>query len=56
MKSIAGFLAELLLIFEDFKFWLKRRKQCKYERKHGLPKTFEKNKVINLAATSRLKL
>lgn len=39
MKSIAGFLAELLLIFEDFKFWLKRRKQCKYERKHGLPKT-----------------
>ncbi|WP_163514645.1 type II secretion system protein GspG [Gelidibacter japonicus] len=39
MESIAGLLAELLLIFEDFKFWLKRRRQRKYERKHGLSKT-----------------
>ncbi len=38
MESIAGLLAELLLIFEDFKFWLKRRRQRKYELKHRSPK------------------
>lgn len=39
MEYLAGILAELLLIFEDFKFWLKRRKQRNYERKHGVTRT-----------------
>ena len=39
MEYLAGLLAELLLIFEDFKFWKKRRKQRQYEREHNLPKT-----------------
>jgi len=41
MESLAGFFAEILLIFEDFRFWLKRRKQRQHERKHGLPKSTE---------------
>ena len=39
MEYLAGLLAELLLLFEDFKFCLKRRKQRKYERKNKLPKS-----------------
>ncbi|MBO3097345.1 type II secretion system protein GspG [Gelidibacter pelagius] len=37
MGSIAGLLAELLLIFQDFKFWRNGRKQRKYEQKHRSP-------------------
>lgn len=39
MEYLAGLLAEVLLIFQDFKFWIKRRKKRQYERTHGLPKT-----------------
>lgn len=52
MEFFAGLLAELLLIFEDFKFWLKRRKQRRHERKHGLPKTsvlYPFQKIIMIA-------
>lgn len=38
MGAFAGLLAELFLLFEDFKFWLKRRKQRQFDRQHGLPK------------------
>lgn len=34
----AGLLAEVLLIFEDVKFWLRRRKQRRYEQQYALPK------------------
>ncbi|WP_299395566.1 type II secretion system protein GspG [uncultured Gelidibacter sp.] len=37
MEALAGLFAEVLLIFEEFKFWLKRRKQRRYEQKHNLP-------------------
>jgi hypothetical protein len=38
MGIFAGLLAEVLLIFEDFKFWLRRKKKRRYEQQHGLPK------------------
>ncbi|OBX24575.1 type II secretion system (T2SS) protein G [Gelidibacter algens] len=38
MGVFAGLLAEVLLIFKDFKFWLRRKKQRRYEQQHALPK------------------
>lgn len=39
MDYFSGTLAELLLIFENLKFWKKRSKKRQYDRKHVLPKT-----------------
>ncbi|WP_158844312.1 hypothetical protein [Algibacter sp. L1A34] len=36
---LAGFIADILLWFQDFKFWLKKRKRRKFEKEHGLPKS-----------------
>lgn len=37
---LAELLADLLLWFEDIKFWFKKRKRRKFEKEHGLPKKF----------------
>ena len=37
METLAGLFADLLLLFEDFKFWLKRKKQRGYEHEHVFP-------------------
>ena len=34
----AEIFAELLLFFEDYKFWKKKKAQRKYEKEHNLPK------------------
>lgn len=38
--SLAELIANLLLCFEDVKFWFKNRKRRKFEKEHGLPKKF----------------
>ena len=37
---LAELIADLLLLFQDIKFWFKKRKRRKFEKEHGLPKKF----------------
>jgi len=37
---LAELITDLLLWYQDIKFWFKNRKQRKFEKEHGLPKKF----------------
>jgi hypothetical protein len=37
---LAELITDLLLWFQDIKFWFKKRKRRKFEKEHGLPKKF----------------
>jgi len=37
---LAESITDLLVCFQDIKFWFKKRKRRKFEKEHGLPKKF----------------